>query len=366
VAWAFPSAADEGGIVVRMPQELDGLDTIAALVDRGEQPQITRRQLLGWFNAARRGSRVVGRIRTELLNRKLRTDPDFNEVWVDVPIRVKRLIDSPPAPAAKEAPSPGAAAPATPSPEASSAESTSTDPVHRIGRLSAANQPVVSVPPNTPLSEAVTLMMLKDFSQLPVIQAERDLKGAVTWASIATTQALGRTAKTVNDCVVPAEEVWSNAALFDAIPKIVAGGFVLVRKVDRRFQGIVTVADLSLQFRSLSEPFLLLGQIENLLRVLVARSFLLEDMRGAKNPTDTERAINDVSDLTFGEYVRLLEPMEAWPKLNVSVDRGPFLRELKEVKAIRNDVMHFDPDPLGDIEIALLRNFAAFLERVVR
>ena len=148
-----------------MPQELDGLDTIAALVDRGEQPQITGRQLLGWFNAARRGSRVVGRIRTELLNRKLRTDPDFNEVWVDVPIRVKRLIDSPPAPAAKEAPSPGAAAPATPSPEASSAES--TDPVHRIGRLSAANQPVVSVPPNTPLSEAVTLMMLKDFSQLP-------------------------------------------------------------------------------------------------------------------------------------------------------------------------------------------------------
>jgi hypothetical protein len=136
--------------------------------------------------------------------------------------------------------------------------------------------------------------------------------------------------------------------------------------VDRSFQGIVTVADLSLQFRSLSEPFLLLGQIENLLRVLVARSFSLDEMRGAKNPADTERVISDVSDLTFGEYVRLLEPTDAWPKLKVPIDRGPFLRELKEAQAIRNDVMHFDPDPLGDAEIGLLRNFAVFLEQIVR
>jgi hypothetical protein len=209
-----------------MPQELDGLDTIAALVERGEEPQITGRQLLGWFNAARRGSRVVGRIRTELLNRRLTTDPDFNEVWVDVPIRMRRLIDEPPAPEAKEVPTAGAPAPPTAPPGATSTER--TDPVHRIGRLSAANQPVFSVPPNTSLGEAVTSMMLKDFSQLPVIQGERDLKGAVTWASIATIQALGRPATTVNDCMVPAEEVSSTAALFDAIPKIVVGGFVLV------------------------------------------------------------------------------------------------------------------------------------------
>jgi len=130
---------------------------------------------------------------------------------------------------------------------------------------------------------------------------------------------------------------------------------VLVRRTDRTFQGIVTVADLSLQFRSLSEPFLLLGQIENLLRVLVARSFSIDSIRGAKNPTDSGRSINDASDLTFGEYVRLLEPADAWHRLNVSVARDPFLRELRAVQDIRNDVMHFDPDPLGDAEITLLR-----------
>lgn len=49
-------------------------------------------------------------------------------------------------------------------------------------------------------------------------------------------------------------------ALLEVIPKIVDGGFVLVRSQDNKFQGIVRVADLSLQFQALSRPFLLLGQ----------------------------------------------------------------------------------------------------------
>lgn len=206
--------------------------------------------------------------------------------------------------------------------------------------------------------------MLHDFSQLPVIQNDRDCKGAVTWQSIAQATALGRTCKVVTDCLVPAEEVASDAGLIEAIPKIVAAGFVIVRGPDRKFQGIVTVADLSIQFRVLSEPFLRLGQIENLLRALIAKSFDLAELKAAKNPGDESRAINDVSDLSFGEYVRLLERADAWQKLKVSFDRGPFLKELGAVRDLRNDVMHFDPDPFEEPDLVRLRNFAAFLERL--
>lgn len=356
--------------------ELDGLDTIAEMVARGEEPQITGRQLLGWFDAERRGSRIVARIRGELRRRKLKTDPDFNEVWVDVPIRMKSLRPVAPPAATRE---PGGGAPSAPRTDAVfrtdgaatppavelDGGADAVEPVLRIGRMEGANRPIVAVAPNTPIAQATTLMMLRDFSQLPVIQNDRGLKGAVTWRSIGLAAALGRTITTVNDCMVKAEEVSWDTPVLDAINMVVSAEFVLVRGKDKSLQGIITAADLSLLFRALSEPFLLLGQVENMVRLLVARAFTVEEMKAARNPGETSREVSDVSDLSFGEYVRLLEPSDAWPKLKVTFDREPFLRDLRSVHAIRNDVVHFDPDPLGPGDIALLRNFAAFLDQVL-
>jgi hypothetical protein len=40
------------------------------------------------------------------------------------------------------------------------------------------------------------------------------------------------------------------------------------------------------------------------------------------------------------------------------------LKELDEVRRIRNDVMHFDPDGIGDGDLAVLRKFVLFLRRL--
>jgi CBS domain-containing protein len=342
------------------------LDIVDAMVKHGAEPEITGRELLKWFGAERRGSRVVAWIRSELLQRGLVTEPDFAEVWVDVPIRIKRVqIDQ--TPDSGKPPSPGAPSTvATTLPAQSALEPQKmVDPIRRLSQLRAANQKVVSVTPSTSLKEAMTIMMLNEFSQLPVIQGDRQCKGAVTWQSIATATALGNECNTVNDCLVPATELQWDMDLLEAIPKVVESGFALIKGRDNRFQGIVTVVDLSLQFKDLSEPFLLLEQIENLLRIQIGKCFTIEELRKAKHSADTSRDVNSVSDLTFGEYVRLLEPMDAWSKLKFTFDRGPFLVKLKEVQDCRNDVMHFDPDPLSAEDVALLRNFAAFLKRVV-
>jgi CBS domain-containing protein len=336
------------------------LDSLADRAKRGEDVKISGRQLLGWFGASRRGSSIVAWIRSELAIRAVVTDPDFNDVWVDIPIRLK------PAAAEHEQTSGSAANGASAGAGEPPVAGEAPDPVERIGRLPAANQEVVSVPPGTPIATAMTVMMLRDFSQLPVIHGERDCKGAVTWQSMASTSALGHPCVHVGDCLVPVEEVGAKTALFDAIPKIVKEGFVLVRSSDRSIQGIVTVADLSLQFRALSEPFLLLGQIENLLRKLATRSFTREEIQAAKNPGDEAREVQDASNLTFGECVRLLEPADAWPRLKLLFDRDPFLDEVRRTKDIRNEVMHFDPDPLEESDLVTLRNLARFLERVVR
>jgi hypothetical protein len=119
---------------------------------------------------------------------------------------------------------------------------------------------------------------------------------------------------------------------------------------------------LSLQFQQLSEPFLLLSEIENYIRLLISRSFGSADLRAAKEPSDLARDIESVSDLTFGEYIRLIENDKGWAKLNVPIDRKVFCDGLERVRAIRNNVMHFDPDGVEPKDLEALRDFARFLQ----
>ncbi|WP_459162147.1 hypothetical protein ACQ5SK_08415 [Bradyrhizobium japonicum] len=76
----------------------------------------------------------------------------------------------------------------------------------------------------------------------------------------------------------------SSFSIFDAIPVIVTHQYVLVRSEDGRITGIITASDLSEQFQLLAEPFLLLGEIENLLRGLIADRFSTEDLVGIRDP----------------------------------------------------------------------------------
>jgi CBS domain-containing protein len=235
------------------------------------------------------------------------------------------------------------------------------DPTQRIGRLPSANTRPLSANPNSTVAESVTLMLLNDFSQLPVMQGERTLKGVITWQSIGTKLALGRPCTLVQDCLEESIVVESRVSLFSAFPAIVDRGFVLVRDRENLISGIVTTTDLSLQFRQLAEPFLLLGEIEKHLRRLSDGRFSAEDIKVAKDPNDTLREITSLSDLTFGEHIRLVEHPDRWSALNLSIDRATFVKHLNEVRDIRNDVMHFDPDGTGPSELEKLRQFVRLL-----
>jgi CBS domain-containing protein len=235
------------------------------------------------------------------------------------------------------------------------------DPTYRIGKLESANTPPVSVGPSATLAQAITVMLYNDFSQLPVMQGERDLKGAVSWRSIGRTLALGHSCLVVRDCLEEATVISSDTSLFSAIPTIVEKEYVLIRDSANRISGIVTTTDLSLQFRQLAEPFLLLGEIENHLRRLSDGRFTLNEVSSVKDPADTARQIADLADLTLGEHIRLLEKPERWSALGLSIDRGEFVRYLNDVRDIRNDVMHFDPDGVAPEDLSKLRRFTRLL-----
>ena len=216
--------------------------------------------------------------------------------------------------------------------------------------LPAATSGVVTVTRDSTLSAAVTEMMIHNYSQLPVTQDKRRIDGMISWRSIgiARTTKGDDNCRFVRDCIErDYSTVGLNTPLLDAVEKIVRDEVVLVVGRDERLTGIVTTSDLSLKYHELAAPFLLLQEIEDRLRLLIDEAFSTEEIAAARDPRDQERTINEASDLTFGEIVRLVEVDVNWQRLELTIDRRVFVRLLHDVKDLRNEIMHFSPDDLS-------------------
>jgi CBS domain-containing protein len=320
------------------------LQAISEQLSRGVvPPQESTRSFLLWFGAERRGPRIVREIRESLKKFNLKTSPDFEFAYIDGLISFEKSTDG------QEVEDSGIAI---------------ADPTYRIGRLESANRAPISVKPDATLQQAVTLMLTNDFSQMPVMSGERDVKGVVSWKTIGSRLALKRPCPHVRDCMEPAHVLPINDSLFNAIKRIAETDYVLVQALDRRICGIITASDFNEQFRKLAEPFLLVGEIENGLRQMLHGKFTVAELQAAKAPGDESREISSVSDLTFGGYQRLVEAEDRWAKVQLEIDRAEFVARLDRVREIRNDVMHFDPDGLEDADLLILREFAHFLKRL--
>ncbi len=243
------------------------------------------------------------------------------------------------------------------------------DPTMRIRDLDSAKNAPTCVSPTTSVREAMTIMLLNNFSLLPVINGKpkvSNVKGVISWHSIGEQYAMGAKCTEVRQCMKKPQLIDGNEALATAIDLILEHEYALVYDGSRTISGIVTTYDLGKQFRELSEPFLLLEEIETHIRVLISRAgFTVDELRDAVNPNDAERKakVNGIYDLTFGEYTRLFG-RNGWSKLGLPIDRKTLIGELENIGRIRNDVMHFSPDPVSPNDIQTLRNLVSFLRRV--
>ena len=302
-------------------------------------PTETVRTLISWFGAERRGYWVVEEINKALDAHNLVTDPNFESTWIGGQItfyrKSKKQTDDAP-----------------------------LDPTFRLGRLDASNKRVVSVKPNDSLDRAITLMLTHDYSQLPVMTGARDVKGIISWKTIGSRLALNQVCTECRDCMESAQILSEDVSLLEAVDVIAKHDYVLVQKSDKSIGGLVTSSDFSFQFRSMSEPFLLVGEIEHGIRHLLHGKFNSKELQSARVETDSARPVNSPSDPTFGEHIRLLNTDDNWTKLEVKIDRTEFIRQLDRVRKIRNDVMHFDPNGLDPDDKVFLTEFAQFLNRV--
>jgi CBS domain-containing protein len=334
----------------------NALKKIAAdLKQNGNAASITVRELLSWFGAQRRGFYVIQNIQEALAQEGLTTNPDFEGAYFDGPIEFElvKQVDKQDAPPEQVH---AAAQPASQKP---------ADPTNRIGRLEAANNTPIRVAPNDSIAYAITIMMNKDFSCLPVMTSDRDVKGVVSWTSIGSRYALGKHPVEARECMDNAYIVSAEISLFDAMDDILKHQYALIEGPTGKIDGIVTTYDLGVQFRQLSEPFLLLGEVENhVRRIIRSAKFSTNDLKECCDQNIEGRDVEDVSEMTLGEYIRLLEKPERWAKIGLKLDRAEFVNQLNKVRELRNDVMHFDPDPLEVDRMNELRQFAQFLQRL--
>jgi hypothetical protein len=303
---------------------------------KGQPEQLSARELIGLWGVERRWSSANDRIVSGLAKYGLGTDPDFVSGGLDQQVKVV-LLEEPP----------------------ESQEAATDRGLLRVGTLPSATAGVASVTPHDGLRTAQTLMWTNDYSQLAVMNGSRDLKGAVSWESIARARLRNPNAE-LKECIVEAVDVKMDTPLLEAVRLIIANEFFFVRSQDNTVTGIVTTMDLSDQFASLAGPFLTLGEIERLLRIPIDATFTTDEMSEVLLPDD-DRIVDGSHSLSLGEIQRLLDQPSNWERLEWPADRQVFIKALNTIREIRNEIMHFSPDP---IEKGRLEKLDAFLKMV--
>ena len=360
------------------PQIPHQLLTVRKDIAAGKRRWAKVKTLLSWFGQKGRGKQVVQTIQEALTEAGLITRPKFTSGGVHDYIEFMTLPEAGDGPTAECTDTPDTSDGNEADDEDQSGSSDGGDggdrpssrpaaSKFRIGMLEAANRPdeILTITRDQTVEEAATLMIMHRYSQLPVTQNMRRIDGMISWRSMGRARASGRACEHVRDCLEPVRILDQDAPFFEAVDTITEREVVLVRGKDRKITGIVTTADLSSEYHRKAEPFLLLEEVEDRIRALISRNLSEEEIKRARDPGDGKREIEGVDDLTFGEYVRLLESRENWDKLRLGIDRKLFVKLLNDVREVRNDVMHFRPDSFEPEDLRKVRRLRRLLEQLV-
>ncbi|WP_215455027.1 CBS domain-containing protein [Streptomyces sp. ATCC 21386] len=341
------------------PQERD----MASLKGR----TVSVQEILDLFQVRVRDHRTVHRISQALTDAGLTTLPDFAVCGLRTTVDVVPLT----------------AVPAQRTPTDADDEADAADealPSHALpqrlllGDIPSARRGVVSVGPGTPLSQTTFLMRTKGLSQIPVTTGMAQVHGVVTWGSVAKMYEAGKAATLDNamekDSLPVAD---ARQEFFTALPVIREHGYLLVRGDDGCLSGVVTAADVTERFEGAARPFFIVGEIESLLRRCLGAALDAETIKAVQTNRKPERRTGQVSDLMFGDYLRLLDGDQTkqpfaeqadrnWEALKwPNMPREQFIGLLKRVKDIRNRIAHFDEKPLPPEMIDELTTFAKVL-----
>jgi predicted transcriptional regulator len=339
-------------------------DMLAA-AGNGRPQSLSVRNLLAHWGLQRRGQDVIFRVERDLANAGLVARPSISGGSIDSQVSIEVL----PVPIETTSGFEGTSANMIEA-RGGALETAGviespvvTDSLLMISHIPSASRLPESVSPTDTLLLAQSKMMARRFSQLPVMQNDRTIKGVVSWESIAKARLRNAGVELVKDAMdADAIVVDDDSPVLRHADAIAKAGYVFVRDGSRKIVGIVTTADMSDQFVRRTRPFLVIGEIEVLLRRLVDQTLSPEEIYEYRNPSAPKKIVLSAGDLTFGSYVKIFENAQEWERFGLTADREIFRGFLDKVRLTRNEIMHFNPDPLTSEKSQDLEDFYEWLK----
>lgn len=221
-------------------------------------------------------------------------------------------------------------------------------------RLVPDGQEVVSVPPDTPVSDALALMKEHDFSQLPVL-VEGEVIGVFSYRFFA--QQVVELPKQENplemgveDLLEPPRFARARSPLKEVLDILGHDGCVLIGD-DHNLLAVVTGDDALSFLWGAAEPILLLQGIELAVRDLMRTACDSESALGeciargmqSSNRLDKGELLK-LEELSFGETINVLsngDNYDTYFNRTFGQSRRFTRSKLEHVKNIRNQVVHF-------------------------
>ena len=316
-------------------------DELKADVDSDGTRQLSARDLIGLWGYQRRTTDCIEMVDEELADLGLVVDPHFTAVQLDDLVTVTGAGEGEPEPD-------GGAWESAPkdAPKSKDDDDARTDLAWRIGSLSLVKK-VITVHPGQSVGVAIERMVAGEYSQLPVVDEYRRLKGVITWESIAHAQFTRRPGQ-VSDAMLSNPYICRESEeLFARIDDIQWRGFLVIVDGENVVCGILTAADLSGELRNRVQPFTVLEEIERRLRRAVS-PLSVEELRESFAEGDSRaKKINSPDDLTLGNYSYVLDDETRWGKLRWPYERADMVDRLRKVAEYRNAIAHWDIDAPG-------------------
>lgn len=235
----------------------------------------------------------------------------------------------------------------------------------RIGSLSLTKN-IVTVRAEDPLGTALVRMVMGEYSQLPVVDEYRRLKGVITWKSIAEAQLIS-SPQTVADAMRHNPYSYRESEeLFARIDDIQQREFLIIVDGDNVVTGILTAADLAVELRNRVQPFTVLEEIERRLRRAVSL-LSVDDLRASFKKGDPKaKEVDSPDDLTLGNYSFVVGDETRWAKLRWPFERSEIVNRLRRVSKYRNAIAHWDIDAPGSDELVHAKQVLRLLKVIDR
>lgn len=329
------------------------------LIEKGHDVKVTVRELLMQFDREKRTSDAVSKIRKALRKQGLITSPKFFSVNIGALVQIKKSKKR--------------------TPKDEDLKDDARQPIITFGMLKCVEQqkllreirrdklgeiipntyPKWTVKPTDPVAAAVTILSQQDVDFVPVGETENSVIKVVSWDEVAMMDLFKKDRAKTPCAEVDADPVFvtESDSVYDKKQEVKKFGYVIVRKdieddESGRAFAIVRAADLANELLMLTESFLMLQEIENIVRAILEETEpSQEDIDNALKSTDRGKQ-KSLDQLTFANYISIFTTehfINKFKKIGLpdAMTHQVYLK-LASIRDIRNKVVHFHPDENSD------------------